>query len=93
VSRRRWTALVLVITAAGCDPSVKDICDNLVDCGGGVGLDCTSDGEALERMAQAHCSEEFSTYLECLDEAECTWRTECEGARETVRVCVGELPE
>jgi hypothetical protein len=93
VSARLWPRIALALACAACGPTVEDVCKGLRDCPDLVGADCIDDGETLEERADSICDDEFSDYLECLDEAGCDWRDRCAGSRDTITACVGELPE
>jgi hypothetical protein len=86
-------ALTLALACAACGPTVEDVCEGLLECPDPVGADCVEDGKTIEKRADRNCEDEFTDYLECLDEAGCNWRDRCEGSRDTVIDCAGELPE
>jgi hypothetical protein len=90
---KRLIPICLVLLGAGCGPTVAEVCEDLASCPDPVGHDCEADGETLEERADGGCEDEFSSYLDCLHESRCAWRTECEAQRDTVRECVGSLPD
>ena len=94
MSARLLVAMAIALACVSCGPTVEDICEDLQTCPDLVGADCVDDGELLEEEASdADCDDEFSDYLDCLDQSGCDWRDGCADSRDRITDCVGGLPD
>lgn len=90
----RWRWMLLVALLPACSPDPESICSNLVDECGGASEPCKSDGLAFETEAlDAGCEVPFDDYLDCIDDAECSWRSDCTERRNALDGCIASSSE
>lgn len=87
-NRSTMTLLVFMALLPACGPDVESICESLASECGVFTAECKQDGAGFEKKAlDAGCERPLDDYLDCIDDAECTWRIDCLDQREVLDAC------
>lgn len=78
----------------GCTNTVEDVCKDLSEeCAELREQDCLNDGKGLETSAQNRgCHDAFETYLDCVADADCSYKAACAKPRAALEACTGAFP-
>ncbi len=88
----RCTLLALMLL--GCAPSLEDVCADLAEeCEDVSEGACVEGGsEVLASAMDAGCEDTFDDYLDCVSDAECSWRV-CDSELAALEACTGSFPD
>jgi len=96
ISKRAFCLLAVVMFGCEEPPTIEQICERISSCGTTdteVLEECLDEGNLVYESAYDNgCESELEDYLDCLDNEECAWWTECDEERKELAVCVGGIP-
>ena len=87
---RRRSMIAVLLAILGCGPpTVDSVCGDLSDkhCANAT---CVDDGNSLGvRATSAGCTRLFDAYVDCIDQALCSYDTVCAAQRAALVGCTG----